>query len=80
MEQQILLSAEYELVFCFFFPPSHLRVIIIIEILQQCMLSYRFDASADVEKQRIMWKHVADSDLSFRVKVLFCIKPRFLHS
>ena len=28
----------------------HLRVIIIIEILQRCMLSYRFDGSADVEK------------------------------
>ena len=58
----------------------HLRVIIIIEIVQRCMLSYHFDESADVEKWRIMWKHVTDSDLSLRVKVLFFrIKPRFLH-
>jgi len=26
-----------------------------------------------------MWKHVADSDLSLRVKVLFCMKLHFLH-
>lgn len=26
-----------------------------------------------------MWKHVADSDLSLKVKVLFCIKPHLLH-
>lgn len=42
--EPILLSAECELVFL------HLRVIIIIEILQQCMLSYRFDESTDGKK------------------------------
>jgi hypothetical protein len=44
VEHQILLSAEYE----FFL---HVRVIVITEILQQCMLSYRFDESADGGKK-----------------------------